>query len=219
MTGGALPADSSCNSGEVSWVYRDDTLLVADKPGGLLAVPGRGADKQDCLAARVTATYPHARVVHRLDMATSGLMLFALGVCMQHALSRLFHDRQVAKRYEASISGLPESRVGEISLPLMSDWPNRPLQKVDLQNGKPAITRYEVLTYDKETDTSRLVLQPVTGRTHQLRVHLAAIGHPIVGDTLYGGRIAARLMLHAARLGFFHPLHGGYLEWASAPPF
>lgn len=200
-------------------IYQDDSLLVAVKPAGLLAVPGRGEDKQDCLSSRVQAQFSDALVVHRLDMATSGLMVFARGAEMQRALSRAFHDRQVSKRYEALVGYRLRQPSGEISLPLMQDWPNRPMQKVDHIDGKHSLTRYCVLAYDAEIDVSRLDLEPVTGRTHQLRVHLAALGHPIVGDALYGGIIAPRLMLHACFLGFDHPCVGGHLQFESEAPF
>lgn len=202
----------------VELVYQDDALLVANKPAGLLAVPGRGPDKQDCLSARIQAEYPDALIVHRLDMATSGLIVFARGAEMQRKLSRLFHDREVHKRYVALAAGRLEES-GEIDLPLIADWPNRPKQKVDHEIGKRSLTRYRLLQYDATTDTSRVALEPVTGRSHQLRVHLAETGHPIIGDVFYGGREAARLMLHAAELGFAHPVTGKPLELASTPPF
>ena len=199
-------------------IYRDEFLIVVNKPAGLLAVPGRGADKQDCLASRVQAEFPDALVVHRLDMATSGLLLFARGAEMQRRLSHLFRERLVSKRYVAVVSGRVETPSGEIDLPLMRDWPNRPRQKVDLASGKPSLTRYRVLAHDK--GTTRVELEPVTGRTHQLRVHMAASGYPILGDALYGeeGR-AERLLLHASTLGFVHPLNAEPLSFASEPPF
>ncbi len=200
-------------------IYQDDALLVAVKPAGLLAVPGRGEDKQDCLSARVQAQFPDALIVHRLDMATSGLMVFARGSEMQRWLSRAFHDRLVNKRYEALVGYRFRQAVGEISLPLMADWPNRPRQMVDHESGKHSLTRYRVLTYDAELDVSRVELEPVTGRTHQLRVHLAALGHPIVGDALYGGIIAHRLMLHACFLSFAHPHSEALLQFECAAPF
>jgi tRNA pseudouridine32 synthase/23S rRNA pseudouridine746 synthase len=200
-------------------LYRDEFLLVAVKPAGLLAVPGRGEEKQDCLSSRLQKAFADALVVHRLDMATSGLMVFARGVEMQRRLSRLFHDRLVEKRYVALAKGELAPALGEIALPLAADWPNRPKQKVDHQIGKRSLTRYRVLTYHAESDVTRVELTPVTGRTHQLRVHLAAIGHPIVGDALYGGGDAPRLLLHAGQLAFDHPLTGEPLGFASAAPF
>jgi tRNA pseudouridine32 synthase/23S rRNA pseudouridine746 synthase len=200
-------------------IYRDDSLLVANKPAGLLAVPGRGADKQDCLVTRVQAEFPDALVVHRLDMATSGLMVFGRGLDMQRRLSRLFHDRKVEKRYVAVVSGKLTPDSGEIALPIGADWPNRPRQKVNHEGGKHSLTRYRVLAYDADADTTRVELEPVTGRTHQLRVHLAAIGHPIVGDALYGGRRADRLMLHAGWLSFEHPRTGNAISFSCEAPF
>lgn len=201
-------------------VHFDESLIAANKSTGLLAVPGRGADKQDCLAMRVQEEFPDALVVHRLDMATSGLMLFARGVEMQRRLSRLFRERKVQKRYVAVVAGRLGSLSGEIDLPLAGDWPNRPRQKVDLEAGKPALTRYRTLGYDSFTGTTRVELEPVTGRTHQLRVHLAAIGHPILGDSLYGSEDSAeRLLLHASTLGFAHPFNAEPLSFASEPAF
>lgn len=200
-------------------VYLDDFLVVVEKPAGLLAVPGRGADKQDCLSTRLQADLPDTLTVHRLDMATSGLMVFGRGAEMQRALSRLFHERKVEKRYIAAVAGRVVVPAGEINLPLMADWPNRPMQIVNEERGKPSLTRYRALAYVEDTDTTRVELEPVTGRTHQLRVHLAAIGHSIMGDTLYGGRQAARLMLHACALGFRHPGTGAVLSFSSQPTF
>lgn len=205
------------NSSEL--VFQDGSLLVAVKPAGLLAVPGRGEEKQDCLSTRLQKMFADALVVHRLDMATSGLMVFARGAEMQRRLSRLFHDRKVEKRYVAAVKGELAPALGEIALPLASDWPNRPKQKVDHQIGKRSLTRYQVLTYNAESDASRVELEPVTGRTHQLRVHLAEVGHPIVGDALYGGAESPRLLLHAGLLAFDHPVTGERLRFASEAPF
>ena len=201
----------------------DAHCIVAIKPSGLLSVPGRGADGQDCLAARVQAEFADALVVHRLDMSTSGLMLFARGLTMQRALSAAFARREVHKRYIAVVHGRVDSAVGEIDLPLSADWPNRPRQKVDPVAGKPSLTRYGVLDFDAARDCTRLELEPVTGRAHQLRVHLLAIGHPILGDALYAPAPvlagAERLLLHASALRFAHPAGGDALALESAPPF
>ncbi len=193
-------------------------MLIVNKPAGLLAVPGRGADKQDCLSARIQAIFPDALVVHRLDMATSGLLVFARGAAMQRRLSMMFQRREIEKRYVAVCAGQMEQDSGRIALPLAIDWPNRPKSKVDYAQGKPSLTRYRVL--DILENQSRLALEPVTGRTHQLRLHLAAIGHPILGDALYGDvHSAPRLLLHACALAFHHPASGESLCFEHAAPF
>ena len=212
----------SCASNLV-WVHADDALLAVDKLAGLLAVPGRGADKQDCLAARVQERWPDALVVHRLDQATSGLMLFARGADLQRRLSHAFAARQIDKHYVALVAGRMPAAGGRIELPLMADWLRRPLQEVDALAGKPSITDWQLTGYDDARQTSRLALQPLTGRTHQLRLHLAAIGHPILGDTLYAppdiAERAPRLLLHACALAFEHPLGGMRLQLRCEPPF
>jgi len=201
-------------------VALDDDLIALNKPAGLLSVPGRGADKLDCLATRAQAVWPDALVVHRLDMATSGLMLMARGAEMQRALSRAFAERAVAKQYVAVVHGCLSPPQGSIDLPLSADWPNRPRQQVDKTHGKPSLTHYRVLAHDAAADTTRVVLEPVTGRSHQLRVHLQALGHPIVGDALYGTPAPhGRLLLHAMRLALRHPRHGAALRLHAAPPF
>lgn len=208
-------------------IYADAALLVLSKPSGLLAVPGRGPAKQDCLSGRAQARYPDALIVHRLDMATSGLMVMARGPAAQRILSRAFACREVVKRYEAVVHGVlstpPDAEDGwsSIDLPLVLDWSNRPLQKVDPLHGKPCLTRWRIL--GRETDATRVELEPVTGRCHQLRVHLAALGHPILGDPLYGHEAArsraGRLLLHAKTLGLSHPQSGEWIEFESPVPF
>lgn len=209
--------------GPLHIVHVDDSMVVIDKPAGLLSVPGRGADKADNAALRVQAQFADALVVHRLDMATSGLLLLARGAEMQRACSRLFEAREVRKQYEAIVSGLVVPDDGQIDLPLAADWPQRPRQKVDHVHGKPSVTRFQVLQRDPVRCTTRLSLQPVTGRSHQLRVHLQALGHPIEGDALYGpcppSPTAPRLMLHATLLALRHPRSGELLELSSATPF
>ncbi|HET7833970.1 MAG TPA: pseudouridine synthase [Gallionella sp.] len=198
-------------------IYHDEFLLVVNKQAGMLAVPGRGADKQDCLSTRIQRDFPDALVVHRLDMATSGLMVFARGITIQRRLARMFEERQVTKRYVAVVAGKLEPAAGEVNFPIAADWPNRPMQKIDVQMGKPSLTRYRLLSYDTVGNCSRVELEPVTGRTHQLRVHLSAIGHPILGDALYGGAtccFAPRLLLHAQFLSFSHPLSTKLLDLA-----
>jgi len=210
-------------------LHADEALLVLDKPAGLLAVPGRGEDKQDCLSARVQRRWPDALIVHRLDMATSGLIVMGRGAAAQRALSMAFAAREVDKRYEAVVHGLlapPDSPDGWglIDLPLIVDWPNRPRSIVDPARGKPSRTRWRVLAQDNsDNPTTRLALEPVTGRSHQLRVHLQALGHPIVGDALYAPPEAAarepRLRLHACALALRHPVTGERLSFASRAPF
>ncbi|MBC7732130.1 MAG: RNA pseudouridine synthase [Bacteriovorax sp.] len=204
-------------------LHIDATCLVVDKPAGLLSVPGRGTHLQDCLSARVQAIYADALVVHRLDMATSGLMLFARGAAAQRSLSRAFAQREVHKRYVAVVHGRMAQDQGEIDLPLMADWPNRPMQKVDTDHGKPSLTRYRVLAFDAATHTTRVLLEPVTGRAHQLRVHLLAIGHPMLGDALYAPppvlAMANRLLLHAESIAFRHPTNGSMIELTCGVPF
>jgi tRNA pseudouridine32 synthase/23S rRNA pseudouridine746 synthase len=202
-------------------IHVDASLVVVDKPAGLLSVPGRGDDKQDCLSARVQRVYADAQVVHRLDMATSGLFVMARGAATQRALSIAFAGREVRKRYVAVVDAIVEAGEGSVDLPLTADWPNRPKQKVDFERGKPSRTLYRVLA--REGDATRLELEPVTGRSHQLRVHLMSIGHPILGDALYAPPAvrdrAPRLMLHATTLEFAHPATGERVGFASAPPF
>lgn len=261
----------------VRCLHQDDHLLVLDKPAGLLCVPGRGPDKQDCLSARVQAHWPDALVVHRLDMATSGLLLMARSKAVQAALGQAFAQRQVRKRYVAVVHGTVQARAGfadmcpsassgspsdagtaaaaaeaalggwrTVSAPLRCDWQRRPLQIVDPVAGKPSLTRWRPAAADGVTagvptdaewvkegtggargtalpGCSRLWLEPVTGRSHQLRVHMAYLGHPIVGDALYAPAavqaLAPRLLLHAWLLELRHPVTGQVLRVESRPPF
>ncbi len=209
-------------------LHIDEHIIVVSKPAGLLAVPGRGADKQDCLSSRLGAKFGDGQaseihIVHRLDQATSGLMVFARTLAALRDLHAQFRVSAVDKAYEAIVLGRLEQSSFSINLPLMADWPNRPKQKVDVENGKPSTTRVEVLSFDAATNISRVRLVPVTGRTHQLRVHMLAIGHLIVGDALYGlqatADMASRLMLHASELAFAHPATGERLSFASAADF
>lgn len=209
-------------------LHADQHLLVLDKPAGLLSVPGRGADKADCLSARAQALYPDALIVHRLDMATSGLLLMARGADMQRRLSRAFAEREVSKRYVAVVAGhleTPASADGwsVIDLPIAADWPNRPLRIIDAERGQASVTRWRVLGAGRAAGTTRVELEPVTGRSHQLRVHLQALGHPILGDALYAppevAAASARLLLHASRLEFVHPHSAVAMEFSSPAPF
>lgn len=205
-------------------VYADAHLLVFNKPSGLLSVPGKGADKQDCLSTRVQQIYPDALIVHRLDMATSGLMLMARGTAMQTALSKLFETRAVHKRYVAVVDGrMTISKDCQlIDLPIALDWPNRPLRIIH-PDGKPSQTRWRTLHYDADKNTTRVELEPITGRSHQLRVHLKALGYPILGDALYAPENvqvkAERLLLHACELQFVHPANGEKMVFNSVPSF
>ena len=192
-------------------IYQDEYLIAVNKPSGLLSVPGRGEDKQDCVVARLQQDVPEIRVVHRLDCHTSGVMLLAIGPDMQRQLSRMFHDRELEKHYIALVRGSVEQSSGMIDIPMRGDPDNRPKQVIDYLKGKHARTQWRLLGFENHATErlSRLLLRPVTGRTHQLRVHCLALGHPVVGDRLYndtnsGG--AERMMLHAERLEFDHPV-------------
>ena len=207
-------------------LHIDDALLVVAKPAGMLSVPGLHEGLHDNLTTHVQALHADARVVHRLDQATSGLMLFARGAAMQRALSMAFEARQVQKHYVAVVLGQVDGDAGSIDAPLIADWPNRPRQRVDLQHGKPALTHWRVLerVLKGSAHTTRLELKPITGRTHQLRVHLQSIGHAIVGDALYAPDAphepgSARLMLHATRIALIHPLRQEACCFTDAPPF
>jgi tRNA pseudouridine32 synthase/23S rRNA pseudouridine746 synthase len=228
-----LTYNPPCNSG-LDLVYCDDSLLIVNKPAGLLSVPGRGADKADNLTTRVQNEFSGSFSVHRLDMGTSGLLVFARSKDMHRRLSLLFREHRVNKRYVAVVEGHVEIATGEVDLPLVSDWPNRPRQKVDFTTGKPSLTRYRLQEHMQITipssvhhdkycfAASRVELEPVTGRTHQLRVHMAALGHPVVGDGLYGEgvcRLAGRMLLHSRLLIFPHPLSGKQLTLACESPF
>ena len=208
---------------DITVIHVDAACVVVVKPGGMLAVPGRGEHLQDCVITRLQVRYADALVVHRLDMSTSGLMVFARGLPMQRRLSLAFEQRTVRKRYVAVVHGHVATARGEIDLPLGADWPNRPKQQVDVVTGKPSLTRYCVTCFDDTHNTTRVVLEPVTGRTHQLRVHMLAIGHPILGDALYAPAdvqaMAGRLLLHAEQLSFDHPVSGEPLSFESAAPF
>lgn len=208
---------------EIEVVYSDNSLIVVNKPSGLLSVPGRGPDKQDCVISRLLVAFPNAKVVHRLDCATSGLMVLAQSLESQRELSRQFHDREVSKEYIACVHGhcLEE---GEVNLPLMTDWPNRPRQMVS-EDGKAAQTFYQRVALEQVAGLpiSRVVLTPVTGRTHQLRVHMLSIGHVIMGDKLYAQGVARdaveRLHLHATRLSIKQPETQESMEFVSDAPF
>ncbi len=187
-------------------IYQDEHIIAVNKPQALLSVPGLGPDKQDCMISRLVDLIPEAKVVHRLDCYTSGIMLFAIGIEMQRALSRIFHDRKIHKQYIAVVKHWLDEDSGVIKFPMRCDIDNRPIQIVDYEHGKSAVTYWEVL--QRDTDSVRLLLKPETGRTHQLRVHCAAMEHPIIGDGLYGNDEVRqpRMLLHADNLLFTHPV-------------
>lgn len=217
-------------------VFEDEHLLVLEKPSGLLSVPGRGPDKQDCLSKRVQDRYPEALIVHRLDQDTSGLLLMARSIEAQRRLSKLFETRQVKKRYVAVVAGLPsqtqtnvppdEDGWRTIDGPILLDWDRRPLHIIH-PDGKASRSRWRTL---QTSDSASLIeLEPVTGRTHQLRVHLQSMGHPMLGDSLYAPSdikaLSPRLLLHAQALGFVHPFSEQALgfkasvQWSATPPY
>ncbi|MBN4080071.1 RluA family pseudouridine synthase [Beggiatoa alba] len=203
-------------------LYLDNDLLIVNKPAGLLTVPGRGEEKQDCLISRIQAHSPEALIVHRLDLATSGLLVLARNPHTHRQLSKQFQNRKISKEYIAIVDGLVIKQTGEIDLPLITDWPNRPKQKIDLDNGKPSQTHYEIISSNREQNTTRLKLIPITGRSHQLRVHLLKIGHVIIGDGLYSESQAKknqRLHLHATKMEFTHPSKQQTVCFASPCPF
>lgn len=201
-------------------LHADHEVLLVDKPHGLLSVPGRGPHLADCLLVRVQAAFPEALLVHRLDRDTSGVMIFALTPHAQRHLGLQFEKRQTRKTYVARVYGQVEERTGTVNLPLIVDWPNRPMQKVDHETGREAITDWKVLK--SSSDETRVRLTPHTGRSHQLRVHMLAIGHPILGDPFYAtgpAKEAPRLMLHSESLRFRHPDGGAGMTIRSKPPF
>ena len=204
-------------------LYQDDSLLVVDKPHDMLTTPGRGPDKQDCLINRLLPQFPNARIIHRLDMATSGIVILALSHAAQVAMGHLFEKRLINKTYTAIVDGKLKQLSGEINHPLIGDWERRPIQKVCFNSGKTALTYYSSIEYDAVNDWTRVSLAPKTGRSHQLRVHMLALGHPIIGDFFYAPKLilakSARLLLHANQLGFEHPFLDKTIDVRSKVPF
>ncbi len=200
--------------------YVDEAILVLDKPSGLLTVAGKTEDLADCLESRVNAAFPGARPVHRLDKDTSGLIVFARTPELLAHIGLQFERRQTRKTYQALVWGQPSEEAGFIDQPLKSDWPNRPKQRICVQGGRPAQTEWRIID---RSDRARILLRPLTGRTHQLRVHMAFLGHPILGDNLYAHEPAlnasSRLCLHAGTLDFVHPSNGTTLQFSSETPF
>ncbi len=204
-------------------LYIDKTLIIINKPSGLLSVPGRGQDKQDCVVSRVQKEYSTALIVHRLDMSTSGILVLALNKNSQRQLSDMFATQKIKKKYTTIVDGIIETDHGEINQPLICDWPNRPRQKIDELKGKASCTFYRVLKFNYDAKTSRVELEPKTGRTHQLRVHMQYLGHAILGDELYASneviQKSNRLLLHASAIEFQHPVNGDIIGIDSPVPF
>jgi tRNA pseudouridine32 synthase/23S rRNA pseudouridine746 synthase len=201
-------------------LHEDAEVLLVDKPAGLLSVPGKGPHLADCLMSRIQAVFPQALLVHRLDRDTSGVMIFAMTPHAQRHLGLQFEKRMTRKTYVARVWGVPVEASGVIDLPLIVDWPNRPLQKVCFDTGKPAQTEWKRIK--DEGETARIRLHPKTGRSHQLRVHMLSLGHPILGDPFYAkgpARDFPRLMLHSEELRFKHPQGGRSMKIRSVPPF
>ncbi|MFG6529607.1 MULTISPECIES: pseudouridine synthase [unclassified Sulfitobacter] len=201
-------------------LHEDAEVLLVDKPSGLLSVPGKGEHLADCLITRVQAVFPQALLVHRLDRDTSGVMIFALTPHAQRHLGLQFEKRMTRKTYIARVWGVPAEKSGSVDLPLIVDWPNRPRQMVCHETGKPAQTDWKMVKNDGET--ARLRLFPKTGRSHQLRVHMLALGHPILGDPFYAtgpARDFPRLMLHSEELRFNHPQGGASTKVRAKAPF
>ncbi len=202
-------------------IYQDNDIVVLNKSSGLLTVPGRLPEHQDCLQNRVQRVLPTATIVHRLDMATSGILLMALNKPAHVHISRQFEQRQTQKSYLARVYGQIEQSSGTIDLPLICDWPNRPKQKVDHERGKPSKTLYKVISQDQQS--TLVELTPITGRSHQLRVHMLALGHPILGDRLYAHHkaltVSPRLQLHAQMLTITHPVTNKAMKFTCTSPF
>ena len=203
-------------------LYQDEHIMVVNKPSGLLSVPGRLEEHKDSVMTRIQRDFPQAESVHRLDMATSGVIVVALNKAAERELKRQFREREPKKQYVTRVWGHPQPAEGLVDLPLICDWPNRPKQKVCYETGKAAQTEYEVLEY-AEDNTARVRLKPITGRSHQLRVHMLALGHPILGDRFYATpealAMAPRLLLHAETLTITHPAYGNAMTFRAPVDF
>lgn len=205
----------------INILYEDDDLLLVRKPHLLLSVPGRHPLNKDCLISRLQQRWPSASIVHRLDLDTSGIMVIPLNKATHAHISRQFQQREVKKSYTAIVYGQLDNDTGSIDLPIARDWNNRPLQMICHERGKSALTHYEVI--ERQKDRTRVVLKPITGRSHQLRIHMASIEHPILGCDMYAHEqalgMAERLLLHATTLAFTHPTKGQWLNGECAPDF
>ena len=204
-------------------IYQDEAIIVLNKPNGLLSVPGRLPEHNDSIASRVCQQYPEANIVHRLDMATSGILLMALTKQAQSHISRQFQQRTTNKHYLARLEGIPAGDSGCVDLPMRCDWPNRPRQIIDFELGKSALTHWQIIARDEINNIATVKLKPVTGRTHQLRLHMQALGTPILGDEFYasvkGVKAAPHLQLHAAMLEITHPLTNASITFTAPTPF
>jgi len=190
-------------------LFQDEYLIALNKPSGLLSVPGRGDDKKDCMLSRLQLEFPESLVVHRLDMPTSGIILFSLNKETQKKMGILFEKKKINKQYIAKVHGILKEKKGIINQPLITDWINRPRQKIDYKKGKISQTKFTLMSSDNENNTSIVKLEPITGRSHQLRVHMSSLGHAILGDEIYGTaqtrNASLRLLLHAEKISFTHP--------------
>jgi tRNA pseudouridine32 synthase/23S rRNA pseudouridine746 synthase len=208
-------------TGPLDVIHHDDYILAINKPSGLLSVPGKAFEHRDCLETRIRDVYPEILLIHRLDLDTSGVMIFARTKASQKHINLQFQQRQTEKTYIARVWGQVTPESGTVDLPLIVDWPNRPIQMVDHVNGKSAITNWSVIEH--ETNATRMELRPLTGRSHQLRVHMLAIGHPILGDRFYGTdevtAAAERMQLHALTLRLRHPDSDEWLSLHAPCPF
>ncbi|MEP2715778.1 RluA family pseudouridine synthase [Pseudophaeobacter sp.] len=216
----AVSSDYTPPQDPLEILHHDAQILVLNKPAGLLSVPGRGEHLADCLLTRVKAAFPEALLVHRLDRDTSGILIFGVTPHAQRHLSMQFEKRSAKKAYVARLEGHLEPRAGEVDLPLIVDWPNRPRQMVCHDTGKPALTEYRVVKYGP--GETRVRLTPKTGRTHQLRLHMMALGHAILGDPLYAsaeGRDHPRMMLHSEELRIKHPDSGESMKFRAKASF
>lgn len=206
---------------QLTVIHQDDELLVLNKPSGLLTVPGKNSNHADCLEIRAQEKFPTARIVHRLDMDTSGVLVLAKNAKAHRHLGLQFERRHIKKTYIARVWGCMKQDMGKVELPLICDWPNRPKQMVDFERGKPAQTDWQVL--ERQENSTRVLLKPLTGRSHQLRVHMLSLGHPIIGDNLYAHdealKAGDRLQLHALSLELYHPVGGATLKFEAACDF